>query len=777
MAGFSNAIYEKQICSLLGKAFYEQNPQEEKIRGIKDFSLLIVRKLFDIPKNNTVFTFNHAKKRISEKKIDFLPNIIDTLISSEHMELEEALGILNKLYASLFIDYFQRYRFGSNDLVLASFSLLPPVIRYTVLEYLYKKEPSNKSVIDKLALAILKTFGKEQSFAWLESEKPHLESVAVYDENYPFELANRFGATVAIKILASEPKNMYVFCKDKIETLAGRLEKNDGNLYTTFEEALPFYIKEGRITGDTEEIEDFNSLMEFCYIGRRPKITGPQKKESEYIVGTVRDAIYVQKRRPLLYIESIGVQNFRSLKNIPPQPIKPVTVLVGKNSSGKSTFLRLLPMLKQSIEGKSLGALALYGEDVDFGDFKDVLTDHSEDDYIALSFKGMMDSGERSFLDYNLHIQVKESESMQNLYIADYDISIGQDCRIRISASDKGIIKDFSINGTSYKQDMEKISLVYEGNSSSILPLLKNSERQGNIFFRPFLSLVNNDLQIYRIITEADIAILQDKDTAFKIINSALKDLPNAIQFSGDDLHYSHLVFAKFEDIFTKLGQTLAAAFGSIYYSKPLRANTERYYRNQPLSVKEISADGSNLIQFYMKFTAEEKKSFRRWMSDNFGFDFEVKSKGNMHSIIINDEGQKHNIVDEGYGYTQILPILLQLWSIIHKKDVPRTAADIIYAIEQPELHLHPGLQKKLLRAIVAVTSIARTNDRNIRFVLETHSRTFIQNLGDLVSTGSISPEDIHLMVFDKAGGITEVRDTDFDKDGNLHNWPIGFFN
>jgi predicted ATPase len=46
-------------------------------------------------------------------------------------------------------------------------------------------------------------------------------------------------------------------------------------------------------------------------------------------------------------MDSIRIQNLRCLSDTGFIQIKPITVLLGQNSSGKSTFLRVLPLLKQ----------------------------------------------------------------------------------------------------------------------------------------------------------------------------------------------------------------------------------------------------------------------------------------------------------------------------------------------------------------------------------------------------------------------------------------------
>ena len=81
----------------------------------------------------------------------------------------------------------------------------------------------------------------------------------------------------------------------------------------------------------------------------------------------------------------IGIKNLRSLKNVEPIEIKPITILVGKNSSGKSTFLRTFPLLKQTIEAKTAEPILWYGKYVDFGDYDQSKT-HNEKEDIELTF-------------------------------------------------------------------------------------------------------------------------------------------------------------------------------------------------------------------------------------------------------------------------------------------------------------------------------------------------------------------------------------------------------
>lgn len=84
---------------------------------------------------------------------------------------------------------------------------------------------------------------------------------------------------------------------------------------------------------------------------------------------------------------SLGVENFRSFKKKTNIELKPITVFVGKNSCGKSSFLRLFPLFRQSIEANTTGPILWFGRYVDFGDFNNVLYKQAEDRHIKFFFK------------------------------------------------------------------------------------------------------------------------------------------------------------------------------------------------------------------------------------------------------------------------------------------------------------------------------------------------------------------------------------------------------
>ena len=84
-------------------------------------------------------------------------------------------------------------------------------------------------------------------------------------------------------------------------------------------------------------------------------------------------------------MNAIRIENLRSLQDTGFQKLSPLTILLGNNSSGKSTFLRSLPLLKQSFQDKILGPITFFGSLVDFGDFNTASTKNSSDKNISIT--------------------------------------------------------------------------------------------------------------------------------------------------------------------------------------------------------------------------------------------------------------------------------------------------------------------------------------------------------------------------------------------------------
>ena len=184
----------------------------------------------------------------------------------------------------MLINYFETYEFGSRSDVLRSFSLLPPIVRYKVLIFLYNKYTNNIHIIDRLALAIVKAFDKEEAIRWIEAEKNNLINLDVMSDKVFNEIAENKGIEFAELIRSNSPyKNMYELCIDKIIKIGNEIDSK-GHLYIDFESALPYYKQYGIIDEDSEEIKEFNDIIDFLYLGRRTKLDNFIKLNEPYVV-------------------------------------------------------------------------------------------------------------------------------------------------------------------------------------------------------------------------------------------------------------------------------------------------------------------------------------------------------------------------------------------------------------------------------------------------------------------------------------------------------------
>ena len=71
-------------------------------------------------------------------------------------------------------------------------------------------------------------------------------------------------------------------------------------------------------------------------------------------------------------MKTLRLRNIRSLADTGDLELKPITLLLGRNSSGKSTVLRTIPLLTQSIRTRSNAPVLWYGDLVDFGSAREV---------------------------------------------------------------------------------------------------------------------------------------------------------------------------------------------------------------------------------------------------------------------------------------------------------------------------------------------------------------------------------------------------------------------
>ena len=205
----------------------------------------------------------------------------------------------------------------------------------------------------------------------------------------------------------------------------------------------------------------------------------------------------------------------------------------------------------------------------------------------------------------------------------------------------------------------------------------------------------------------------------------------------------------------------------------------ERYYRVQGLSIDELDSAGENLPMLLHSLKPEQRKRFEKWVSDRFGVSFTLTDKKGHISLLLKDNvtNDTYNLADVGYGYSQVLPILMQIWlNFFENTKNYSYQQNITVVIEQPELHLHPAFQAKLIDVFAEMLEESYKIRKNLKIIFETHSETMIQRLGYLITKGYLNNEDVNILVFDKENNETHISTKEFTEEGYLQEWPMGFF-
>lgn len=521
-------------------------------------------------------------------------------------------------------------------------------------------------------------------------------------------------------------------------------------------------------------------------------------------------------------MNTLKIQNLRCLKDTGEIDIKPLTVIVGENSSGKSSFIRFFPLMKQTLDTKRSEPILWYSNRyVDFGSFKESLCKNSTTDTISfqISFLIPLTFFYRRFGYFN-YVKIKKYGQSQNKEIK-ININLKEETlyKMEIYIDENTIIiefnsnlsvKTFVINEIKIK-DTDKIKGLQNNYLSDILPTLvgefkkstvndfddeiiiyRNKYDNLTLYFIEQIKEYLKENQIKNIFIDKldDIILHNINFIDFKIEYSEEEDnkkheLKELIDFiNNDKIINNYILGMTLNHIISVYNDYMSDVFSNVRYIAPVRANAERYYRVQGLAVNEIDPRGENIAMLLYNLGKQEKNKFSKWVQKNFGFNIFTKLEGGHVSIYIRhtDNDVPINIVDTGFGYSQILPIIVQLW-ILSDKTTTRPnylqSNEYILVIEQPELHLHPAMQGKLVDLFAKTLHAAKKSNINLKLIIETHSDHIVNRIGYLINKKLYNFNDklTNILIFTKKNEYeSNVKKVSYDEDGYLQNWPVGFF-
>lgn len=428
-------------------------------------------------------------------------------------------------------------------------------------------------------------------------------------------------------------------------------------------------------------------------------------------------------------LEAIRLHNFMAFADTGWIELNPISLLFGKNSSGKSAIIRSLLLLRQSVDasdktGKPLVFLSRDG--VDSGSF--VETVHNHDPYRALVFR------------FRLRVQDFPEDKKQRIDELKEKIS---DRRVRHGKA--SVKPDDPLNwlevSLSFRQAIDKgdeedgKATVEKGEVypaairlDACCAWLDGQERV-TIFGLERL----DDKNVVREVKKgwwlwSDILLFPDMEWLPLTLKSSERGFWP--ELTDPKVFFNHPDLEDFEfvsDMLEATRQVVTEFLITFKYLGPLRPEPERLYAKNKLAVLEWQQRGWGAFVDFLRYEADQLKfdEIDHWIFQ-LGLGEKINppppSEGASKELSVFGKvtleerkgSEPINLKDVGFGTSQVLPVVVQ--SVLAQKDT-------LVIIEQPELHLHPSAQ-----AVLADLFIKKTRE-GARFLIETHSEHILLRL------------------------------------------------
>ncbi len=427
----------------------------------------------------------------------------------------------------------------------------------------------------------------------------------------------------------------------------------------------------------------------------------------------------------------LSLENFKSWKFTQDIALKPITGFFGANSSGKSSLIHALLLLKQTADSADRGIVFHFGgaaARVDLGDFASVVHGHVEDSSLGIS------------LDWRTEKPFKITDTYTRR-----DVASSRDVGFRV------------------------VARMEESRSREQLVVKEMSYRVGDAEF----GMCRTSGRKYEtFIKNVDLEFLRNRGRPWDI-TAPVKcyGFPDSVR-----ANYQNAGFLA--DLEFVLEQKLQ----NVYYLGPLRAFPERVYTwsgGQPMDMGET---GEAVVDALLAARQQGQMIGRgrgrrrltleayaaKWLKDlGLIHDFRVEpvAEGSrLFEVRVRKSPKAAEVLltDVGFGVSQILPVLVLCFY------VPEGSTVIL---EQPEIHLHPSVQAGL-----ADVFIDAWEKRKVQVFVESHSEHLMRRLQRRIAEKKLSQDNVGLYFCKEEDGVSRLDSLEIDLFGNISNWPQDFF-
>ena len=506
-------------------------------------------------------------------------------------------------------------------------------------------------------------------------------------------------------------------------------------------------------------------------------------------------------------ITSITIENFKGIGEKVTIPLKPITLLFGANSAGKSTILKVLAYFQEAIKTwRHPEHVSFSGHLIEFGSFKSVVHRHEENRSVKISIDiarpawGENDSGKKQPRSWADTIEKMFPGVAAESYQLQLEVRSDGAAKVKISLNNEQIIW---VDGQSIELSRD---------SSIVKKYFLKWERRGEEDWFSEEELSNADLEFW-LTREGPI------DFSRPWVSYSCEVGPWGEVDDGETEAAAQVAYELCAVLFCPLNQYLQqqryigplrqipgrhqrfedVPAGDWYSGMAAWRELDKILKKEPPYHKELFNESpeavaklalqeiGNLKLGYrpalktvlsVERIQEEIPAFGSKQIDPMGELNELVQDGKVPKrsqslILLSEDGVPVPPCDVGTGVSQALPIAVGAFS----------EGCRLMMVEQPELHLHPRLQCDL--ADVFVSNIHRHSDR--KFIIETHSEHLILRLlrriretseGELDDSNlALTPDDVGVLYVDETDNGVQIKELPITPDGDFaEKWPQGFF-
>ena len=417
-------------------------------------------------------------------------------------------------------------------------------------------------------------------------------------------------------------------------------------------------------------------------------------------------------------ISKIHLKNFKALRDTGELEIKPITFLVGPNSSGKTSLIKAILALRQTVRSQDPHTPLILDDDyINLGSYRDAVFGHDERNEVFIGFEAGENRWEIVFSVY------RSGNNQGAIYLKSLDFD-GKN--IPLPQKEGGKIAKKNINFS-----------------------IRKKGRGGGHF------ITTEDEKDF---DEQPIELLKFYGILFKKYKDPSKYLKYL--WAHPSLLFANMV----------AGNLIEAIFKNIHHIGPSREEPERTYTATGASPSEVGKWGEGSVNILL-LEKDIREKVREWLKNfeiSLDFDLEElmgKSGGsNIYKMMLSDPNTKTEVslADVGFGASQILPIIVEGFN------APKNA---LLMIEQPEIHLHPRAQGTMGDLLV---DIANFNEKKL--IVETHCDLLIRRVCKNILQGNIDHTNVVIYYFEPTESGTEIKTITINKNGQFENFPDGFF-